>query len=83
MNPTLLRFLGWLGRAPAWGAIGVIRAYQRLVSPLLGPTCRFTPTCSEYFIGAVRKHGLLVGSAKGVGRIARCHPWSAGGPDPP
>lgn len=65
-----------------------IRGYQRAVSPVLhalggpGSGCRFTPTCSEYFLQAVEIHGALRGSWMGLKRIARCHPWSAGGEDP-
>jgi len=65
-----------------------IRGYQRFVSPVLhavggpGSGCRFTPTCSEYFLQAVETHGALRGAWMGLKRIARCHPWSAGGEDP-
>lgn len=65
-----------------------IRCYQRIFSPLIhaiggpGSGCRFTPTCSEYFLQAVETHGALRGSWLGVRRIARCHPWSEGGEDP-
>lgn len=60
-----------------------VRMYQYTLSPLLGGNCRFTPTCSQYFILAVRKHGAFRGTAKGVWRILRCHPFSRGGYDPP
>lgn len=70
-------------RLPERGVVGLIRIYQFAISPLLGPTCRFRPTCSEYFIQSVRKHGLCRGTWKGVCRILRCHPWNAGGYDPP
>ncbi|HMP01481.1 MAG TPA: membrane protein insertion efficiency factor YidD [Gemmatales bacterium] len=63
--------------------VGAVRVYQFTLSPLLGPCCRFHPSCSQYFILAVRKHGPVVGAAKGAWRICRCHPWSAGGFDPP
>lgn len=63
--------------------VGGVRGYQYLIRPLLPPTCRFEPGCSEYFIGAVRKHGPVVGGCKGVWRVCRCNPWSAGGYDPP
>lgn len=68
---------------PAQAAIAVVRVYQWTISPLLGPRCRFEPSCSRYFIGAVQKYGLLRGGAKGVARICRCHPWHPGGYDPP
>lgn len=60
----------------------VIRAYQFAISPLLGPTCRFAPSCSEYFIDATRRHGALRGSYLGARRLLRCHPLHAGGLDP-
>jgi len=60
----------------------MIRAYQFVVSPLLGPTCRFAPSCSEYFIDATRRHGALLGSWLGVRRLLRCHPLHPGGLDP-
>ena len=77
---TLLRrVLTWPGSA----AIILVRGYQKLISPLLGRTCRFHPSCSEYFVQAVTKYGLLVGGCKGMRRITRCHPWNPGGYDPP
>ena len=63
--------------------IGGVRLYQIFLSPIFGRQCRFEPTCSHYFIGAVRKHGPLVGAWKGVWRICRCHPFHPGGDDPP
>lgn len=63
--------------------IGGVRFYQTCLRPLLPSVCRFYPSCSEYFILAVRKHGPVQGACKGIGRICRCHPWSAGGYDPP
>ncbi len=62
---------------------GSVRVYQITLSPLLGPTCRFEPTCSRYLVAAVRKYGLLAGLGKGARRLARCHPWHPGGYDPP
>lgn len=60
-----------------------VRVYQLTIRPILPPTCRYQPGCSDYFIGAVRKYGPVSGAWKGVCRVARCHPWSAGGWDPP
>ena len=68
---------------PAAVLVLLARAYQIFLSPLIGPQCRFTPTCSHYFILAVKKHGALPGAWRGLKRIARCHPWSPGGHDPP
>jgi len=63
--------------------IGLVRLYQIFISPLLGPRCRFTPTCSQYFILAVKKYGPLAGTWKGICRIGRCHPFHDGGEDWP
>ncbi len=60
-----------------------VRLYQIFLSPIFGRQCRFDPTCSHYFIGAVRKYGPIIGTIKGVGRICRCHPFHPGGDDPP
>jgi len=60
----------------------LVRFYQICISPLFPPTCRFTPTCSVYFIQAVTKYGAFKGSYLGIKRILRCHPWSEGGYDP-
>ena len=59
-----------------------IRFYQRFISPLTPPTCRFTPTCSHYAIEAIRKHGPFKGLALAVWRILRCNPWGGSGYDP-
>ncbi|MDD4269641.1 MAG: membrane protein insertion efficiency factor YidD [Pirellulales bacterium] len=61
----------------------LVRAYQLLISPWIGPHCRYEPTCSQYFAEALRKYGVIRGSAKGIRRILRCHPWRQGGYDPP
>ena len=63
-------------------AIFSIRLYQRFVSPLLGSTCRFSPTCSHYMIEAIQRHGLWRGGWMGLRRILRCHPFNKGGEDP-
>ena len=62
--------------------IGLIRVYQYAISPLMGRSCRYVPTCSEYTAEAVRKHGALRGGWLGAKRICRCHPWHPGGYDP-
>ena len=56
--------------------------YQRFVSPLKGPSCRFYPTCSSYALEAVQKHGPIKGLLLSLGRVARCHPLHPGGYDP-
>jgi putative membrane protein insertion efficiency factor len=63
--------------------IAAVRVYQWTLSPLVGRYCRFEPTCSNYFIGAVEKYGAVRGACKGVARICRCHPFHPGGYDPP
>ena len=59
-----------------------IKAYQILISPLLGPSCRFTPTCSQYAVEAIQKYGPIKGSWLAFKRIIRCHPWGGCGHDP-
>ena len=62
--------------------IKTIKLYQLILSPLLGSNCRFEPTCSQYFIEAVEKNGVLKGSVMGIKRLLKCHPWHPGGCDP-
>jgi|TARA_B110000263_G_scaffold4714_1_gene3992 putative membrane protein insertion efficiency factor len=59
-----------------------ILIYQRFISPLVGPSCRFHPTCSEYSIQAITKYGVVKGTALSVKRILRCNPWGGSGIDP-
>jgi len=78
------------GDLPVWVAfnpvrlflIGFLRLYRLLISPLYGQVCRFHPTCSAYALGAVERHGALLGSYLAARRLIRCHPWNAGGYDP-
>lgn len=75
-----------IARAVSGLLILAIRLYQWTLSPLLsafGPVCRFEPSCSRYMIGAIRKYGPIRGLARGLARLARCHPWHPGGYDPP
>ena len=62
--------------------IGLIRGYQRFISPLFPPSCRYYPTCSNYSVQAIQKHGVIKGSIMGISRILRCHPFVKGGYDP-
>lgn len=62
--------------------IGLIRLYQKFISPLKRPSCRFYPTCSEYSIQSIRKYGVLKGVWKSIVRISKCHPFHPGGYDP-
>jgi uncharacterized protein len=63
-------------------AYGVVRLYQRLISPFIAPSCRYQPTCSEYALDAIKLHGGLRGGWLAIKRIARCHPWGGSGFDP-
>lgn len=72
---AVLDFVGWLLILP-------IRFYQRFISPLTPPVCRFTPTCSQYAVEAIRKHGPIKGMWLAIKRIARCNPWGGSGYDP-
>jgi putative membrane protein insertion efficiency factor len=71
-------------KGPVWKdvAIGVIKAYKIFVSPLLGPTCRFYPSCSSYAIDAIRVYGLWRGTLLAGKRVLKCHPFHPGGYDP-
>jgi len=62
--------------------IALLHLYKLCLSPLLGPRCRFYPSCSSYAIAAIQTHGLLAGSWLGLKRLLRCHPWHPGGYDP-
>ena len=79
-----MRFL-WaaLWGLPSWLLIFGVRLYQIFISPWLGKNCRFTPSCSNYFIQAVNKYGAIRGSLRGAWRIVRCNPFNPGGLDPP
>ena len=72
---AVLTALGWLLMLP-------IKFYQRCISPFTPPMCRFTPTCSNYAIEAIKKHGPFKGTWLAVKRILRCHPWGGSGYDP-
>lgn len=62
--------------------IAIVRGYKKYISPLLPPSCRFTPTCSEYAVEALQKHGAWKGSLLAVWRVLRCNPFCKGGYDP-
>jgi putative membrane protein insertion efficiency factor len=69
-------------RAPRLALIALVRAYRLLLSPWLGNSCRFEPTCSRYAIAALERHGAVAGSLYASWRVVRCNPWCAGGCDP-
>jgi uncharacterized protein len=75
--------LTFLNNVASAALIGSVRIYQWTLSPLVGPCCRFTPSCSQYFVLAVQKHGPWRGAYLGLRRLSRCHPWNPGGYDPP
>src|SRR5277367_628707 len=81
MSSTSRREPGDLSPA-GWLLVGLLTGYRRFVSPLLGPRCRFYPSCSAYALEAVQVHGALRGSWLAVRRLSRCHPFHAGGIDP-
>ena len=62
--------------------IAIVRGYKKYISPLLPPSCRFTPTCSEYAMEALQKHGAWKGSLLAIWRVLRCNPFCKGGYDP-
>jgi len=74
--------LATLKDAPRRTLIALVRGYRLLLSPWLGSSCRFEPTCSAYALQALQRHGAAVGTYLTVARLARCHPWCAGGHDP-
>ncbi len=62
--------------------IGLVKGYRLLLSPWLGSSCRFEPTCSRYALGALERHGAAAGTYLTIARLVRCHPWCDGGLDP-
>ncbi len=81
MSP-LRRLWGAVSKMLVWLLVMPIRFYQRYVSPHTPPACRFTPTCSQYAVEALRKHGPIKGLWLAVWRILRCNPWGGSGYDP-
>lgn len=65
-----------------WALLRAVRGYQRIISPLLPPACRYQPTCSAYALEAIERHGALRGSWLAIRRLARCTPWGGSGYDP-
>ncbi|CAN5794535.1 membrane protein insertion efficiency factor YidD [soil metagenome] len=72
----------WLLQILSYPFILLIKFYQYAISPILGPKCRFTPTCSQYSLEAFKKYGVFKGFWLTVKRIGRCHPWGGHGHDP-
>lgn len=80
---AMQRLAQTIWQLPSAMLIAAVRGYQWTLSPLVGRYCRFQPTCSAYFIEAVQKYGAVRGTWRGLRRIGRCHPFHAGGYDPP
>ena len=78
----LKRLLRVCKRVAAWPLILLVRFYQLCISPLTPPACRYTPTCSQYALEALRRYGPLKGLWLTIKRLARCHPWGGSGYDP-
>jgi len=71
-----------VGRPVQWALLGAIRVYQKTLSPLLGPTCRFYPSCSHYAYEAIQRYGAIRGGWMAIRRLSRCQPFNPGGYDP-
>jgi putative membrane protein insertion efficiency factor len=87
-NPTikqnpLVRNLAAIWRLPRMLLVGVVKLYQLGISPYFPSTCRYTPTCSQYSILALKKYGAVRGTILATWRILRCNPWGGHGHDPP
>lgn len=77
------RMLAFAWLLPRNVCVLVLRAYRAIISPLYGDVCRYYPSCSHYALKSIQLHGVVKGIALGSWRIARCHPWAAGGVDDP
>lgn len=82
MKIALQRVLYVLERPFVWLLLGLIKVYQLAISPMLGPKCKFYPSCSAYAADSLRHHGLFKGVVLAGYRLGRCHPWQLGGLDP-
>lgn len=88
VEPSGVSTSGWVARSwrfvrrvPLLVLVGLIRGYQSVISPMTGPTCKYYPSCSQYALVAIRRHGVLRGGRLAVWRLLRCNPWSRGGVD--
>lgn len=81
LRPIAARVAAQLASLPRQALLLLVRGYRLLLKPSLGNACRFEPTCSQYALTALERHGALVGSALVAGRLLRCHPWCQGGCD--
>ncbi|MDD7437230.1 MAG: membrane protein insertion efficiency factor YidD [Bacteroidales bacterium] len=78
----MIKLLKWIRDLLVWLLLQPIYLYKRYISPLLPPSCRFTPTCSTYAVEALKKHGPIKGLLLSIWRILRCNPWGGSGYDP-
>lgn len=81
-NPSCVGPGSLFRRMAVWPLVLLVRFYQLCISPLTPPACRYTPTCSQYALEALRKYGPLKGGWLTLRRLARCHPWGGSGYDP-
>lgn len=79
---AVTRFGRALARAPQRLLVTLLQGYRLLLSPWVGSSCRYTPTCSAYALEALQRHGAAAGTYLTLRRLVRCHPWCAGGHDP-
>ena len=82
MKQWLNKAIGYVRKIAIYPFVTLIRFYQVSISPLKPPTCRFTPTCSQYALEAFKKHGLIKGFFLTLWRLLRCNPWGGSGYDP-
>lgn len=82
MRVTIEKILHVIGLPFVWLLVGIIKVYQWVISPLLGPRCKFHPSCSQYAVDSLRHHGPIKGCLLSGYRLCRCHPWQEGGFDP-
>lgn len=76
------KVLGQINSGCKKSLIAILKIYHRLLSPFLGQHCRFIPSCSEYAVQAIEKHGIVRGGWLTIKRLLKCHPWHSGGYDP-
>lgn len=81
MTASLTQVVRAVAKAPRLALMGAVRLYQMTISPLLGPRCKYYPSCSHYGYEALRTHGAVIGTLLAAWRVLRCNPWSHGGVD--
>lgn len=81
-NESWNKFVSICKRVATWPLLALVKFYQYCISPFTPPACRFTPTCSQYAVEALKKYGPIKGCWLTLKRLARCHPWGGSGYDP-